>query len=155
MPDLKDFLDLLNEAENTEKKLDEKSTGFHTDIEKDTVDNKNYRKILFTGDYLQLGLMSIEPGKDVGLETHPDTDQFFRVDGGSGEATIGGKKYPLKDGDAIVIPAGSEHNITASDKGIKLYTVYAPPHHKDKVIHKTKADAEADKTDKPPKEASN
>jgi mannose-6-phosphate isomerase-like protein (cupin superfamily) len=127
-----------------------KSTGFHVDMEKVTVDNKSYRKILFTGKHLQLGLMSIEPGEDVGIETHPETDQFFRVDGGSGEASIGGKKYALKDGDAIIIPAGSEHNITAGEEGIKLYTIYAPPHHSDKVIHKSKEDAEADESDKPP-----
>ena len=163
MTKLKDFLTRLNEedevevdkieAPETEEKPEDFSvskTGFHTDIEKDTVDNKNYRKILFTGTHLQLGLMSIEPGKDVGKEVHPDTDQFFRVDGGSGEALIGGKRYPLKNGDVVVIPAGSEHNITAGEKGIKLYTIYAPPHHKDKVIHKTKEEAEADKTDKPP-----
>jgi mannose-6-phosphate isomerase-like protein (cupin superfamily) len=147
--DMKEFFRQLNEAEDeTDFRVPEK--GFHTNIESDTVENKNYRKILFTGNHLQLGLMSIEAGEDVGEEVHPDTDQFFRVDEGSGEAMIDGKTYALKDGDAIVIPAGSKHNITAGDEGIKMYTIYAPPHHKDKVIHKTKEDAEADKTDEPP-----
>ena len=137
---MKNFVKKL--SEELEEKDEPKKTGFSTNIEKGTVENTNFRKVLFTGPNIQLVLMSLKPNEDIGLETHSDTDQFIRVDEGSGEAIIGGKKYPLKDGSAIIIPAGSEHNVSASDKGLKLYTVYAPPHHPDKTIHKTKEEAQ-------------
>lgn len=133
------FLEILKEQLEKEE---DKREGFQTNIENDTVENENFRKVLFTGPKIQLVVMSLGPGEDIGLENHPDTDQFIRVDKGEGEALIGGKKYSLKDGDAIIIPSGSEHNVTASDKGIKLYTVYSPPHHPDKAVHKTKEEAE-------------
>lgn len=115
--------------------------GFHTNIERDTTKNNNFRKVLFTGDKIQLVVMSLKPNEDIGLETHSDIDQFIRVDKGNGKAVIGGKNYNLKDGDAIIIPAKSEHNIIAGSNGIKLYTVYGPPNHKDKTIHRTKKDS--------------
>jgi mannose-6-phosphate isomerase-like protein (cupin superfamily) len=119
--------------------------GFVTDIEKDTVNNKNFREVLYTGKHLQLVLMSLKPNEDIGLETHSDTDQFFRVDGGSGKAVIGGKEHNIVNGSAFVIPAGTEHNVIAGEEGLKVYTIYGPSHHKDGTIHKTKAEAEADK----------
>lgn len=133
MKKLNEFLNILRESK--EKK------GFHTNIEEDTKSNNNFRKVLFTAEHIQLVLMSLKPNEDIGLEKH-NVDQFFRVDSGSGEAIIDGHKYELKDGDAIIIPANSEHNITAGDEGLKLYTLYAPPHHKDGIVRKTKEDAE-------------
>lgn len=113
-------------------------TGFHTNIEKETVDNTNFRKVLFTSNNLQLVVMSLKPGEDIGLETHNSIDQFIRVDEGSGVSTIGGKEYNIKDGDAIIVPKGSAHNLTAGKDGIKLYTVYGPPNHPEGTTQKTK-----------------
>ena len=122
------------------------SIGFHTNIEKDTTKNNNFRKVLFTGNKVQLVVMALKPGEDIGTETHSSIDQFIRIDGGSGKAIIGGKNYTLKDGDAIIIPAKSEHNIIAGPDGLKLYTVYGPPNHPDGTVHRTKNDAiEAEK----------
>jgi len=127
-------------GENSAKK------GFHIDIESETISNKDFRRILYTGENLQLVLMTLKPGEDIGMEVHPDIDQFFRFDEGKGKAIINGNEYPLKDGDAIIIPAGAEHNIIADPKvALKMYTVYAPPNHDDGVVHVTKEDAEADK----------
>jgi len=127
--------------------------AFVVDIEKSSIDNKNFRKVLFTADHEQLVVMSLLPNEDIGMEVHPHTDQFIRVERGSGEAILNGKHHKLADGSALVIPAGTQHNIVNSSANaeLKLYTIYSPPHHKDGVVHKTKADAEADKTDKPPK----
>jgi mannose-6-phosphate isomerase-like protein (cupin superfamily) len=117
--------------------------GLVTDIEKDTMSNKNFRKVLYTGKNSQLVLMSLIPGQDIGEETH-DVDQFFRVDSGSGKAIIDGKESSIKDGSAIVIPACAKHNIINSGKeDLKLYSIYSPPHHADGTIHKTKDDAES------------
>jgi mannose-6-phosphate isomerase-like protein (cupin superfamily) len=138
------FLKKLDEA-SEEKKI--KKSGFHTNIESDTIKNDHFRKVLFTATSLQLVVMSLKPGEDIGLEMHSNVDQFIRVDEGSGEALIGDKKYSLKDGDAIIIPRGSKHNITASEEGIKVYTLYSPPNHIDKTIHKTKQDAIEDEAD--------
>ena len=133
------------------KEIEEKSneSGLVINIEKDTNDNENFRKVIFTGEHLQLVLMSLKPNEDIGEETHESVDQFFRVDGGSGKVVINDKETEVKDGSAFIIPAGSKHNIIANEEGLKLYTIYAPPNHKDKIIHKTKEEAEADKTDKP------
>jgi len=129
------FLNLIeNEDDNV-------NGGFHTSMEYQTVDNTNFRKVLFTGPNLQLVVMSLRPGEDIGLEMHSDTDQFIRVDKGEGEAQIDAATYELKNGDAVVIPAVSRHNIIAGKKGLKLYTVYSIPHHEDGVVHKTKQDA--------------
>ena len=122
-----------------------KKNGFVTDIEKDTTENENFRKVVYTGENIQLVLMSLKPNEDIGEEIHEDTDQFFRVDEGNGNVVINGKKTVLKDGSAIVVPAGAKHNIIAGDEGLKIYTLYAPPHHEDKTIHKTKEEAKKSK----------
>jgi mannose-6-phosphate isomerase-like protein (cupin superfamily) len=122
---MKDFLAILAEE------MDDSSEGFHTDIEKETIENKKFRKILFTTEKIQLVVMSLKPNEEIGLETHPDTDQFIRVDEGTGEAIIGSKNLKLKDGSALIIPAGNEHNITAGEDGLKIYTIYSPPHHEE------------------------
>lgn len=134
------FLKTLSEEKNPQ--------GFHTNIEKDTVENSNFRKVLHTAPTLQLVAMSLKPGEDIGLETHKD-DQFIRVDKGSGTALIDEDEFDLKDGDAIIIPGGVQHNLTAGRKGVKLYTVYASNHHPDGAIHKTKEEAmKAEKQEK-------
>ena len=119
--------------------------GFKTNIEKDTLKNKNFRKVIYTGKNSQLVLMSLKPKEDIGLETHPENDQFLRFEGGKGRVEIDGNKYQVKDGDAVVIPAGAKHNVinTSADE-LKIYTIYSPPHHKDGIIHKTKEQAEKD-----------
>lgn len=119
--------------------------GYGINIEQASLDNDYFRKVLFTGPKSQLVLMSLEPGEDIGRETHPNTDQFIRVEAGTGEAIIGGQTYQLEDGSAIVIPAGAEHNVTntSSSEALRLYTIYTPPEHPDGTIHKTKAEADA------------
>jgi len=120
--------------------------GFVTDIEKDTNENKNFRKVLYTGKNSQLVLMSLKPGEEIGAEIHKDTDQFFRVDSGSGEVVINGTNTPIKDGFAVVVPQGAKHNIINTGKeDLKLYSIYSPPHHEDGTIHKTKEEAESSK----------
>jgi len=120
-------------------------TGFASDIEKDTIDNNNFRKVLYTGQYSQLVLMSLKPKEDIGEEIH-DVDQFFRIESGKGLVVINDKETLIKNGSAIVVPAGAQHNvINRSDKDdLKLYSIYSPPHHKNGTIHKTKDDAEKD-----------
>jgi len=119
--------------------------GYHVDIEKKTEKNDYFREVLFTGPHSQLVVMSLNVGEDIGLETHPDTDQFIRVEEGKGKAVLDGEEFELEDGFAIVIPAGTQHNVIniSSKKTLKLYTVYTPPEHPDGTIHKTKAEAEA------------
>lgn len=119
--------------------------GFHTDIEKKTLENEYFREVLFTAPHSQLVVMALKAGEDIGMEVHPDTDQFFRIEAGRGKAILDGKEYELKDGSALVIPAGTEHNIlnTSTTESLKLYTVYSPPNHPDGTIHKTKAEADA------------
>ena len=118
--------------------------GYHDDIEQQTKGNSDFRRVLYTGKHLQLVLMSLKPGEEIGAEVHPDNDQFFRVDSGSGVVTIDGKDSKISDGFAVVVPAGARHNIkNDGDEPLKLYTLYGPPDHKDKTVHKTKADAEA------------
>lgn len=120
-------------------------TGYGVNIEDATRQNEDFRRVLYTGPNSQLVLMALRPGEDIGRETHDDTDQFIRVESGRGEAIIGGQTYSLEDGTAIVIPAGSEHNVinTSADSVLKLYTVYAPPEHADGTVHHTKAEAES------------
>ena len=119
--------------------------GHHTDIEKKSLENNYFREVLFTGPNSQLVVMALKPGEDIGMETHGDVDQFIRVEAGQGKAVLDGKEYKLADGSAIVIPAGTEHNVinTSSTEPLKLYTIYTPPEHPDGTIHKTKAEAEA------------
>lgn len=122
--------------------------GYTLPIEKETKDNANFRRILYTTHHSQLVLMSLKPGEDIGKESHGG-DQFIRFEAGEGEVMIDGKKHAVKDGDAVVIPAGTEHNITntSTEEPLKLYTVYSPPQHEDGLVNKTKASAE--KNDKP------
>lgn len=116
--------------------------GFSTNIEEDTLANKDYRRVLFTGKNTQLVLMNLGPGEEIGRETHEGHDQFIRVESGHGEAVMDGQIYPLTDGTALVIPAGVEHNIsnTSADDALKLYTLYSPPEHPDGTVQHTKAD---------------
>ena len=118
--------------------------GFKSNIEKDTLKNKNFRKVLYTAKHSQLVVMSLKPKEEIGLETHPENDQFLRFEGGTGRVLIDGNKYTVKDGDAVIVPAGAKHNVinTSASEDLKLYTIYSPPHHKDGTIHKTKEDAE-------------
>jgi mannose-6-phosphate isomerase-like protein (cupin superfamily) len=118
--------------------------GFKSNIERDALKNKNFRKVIYSGKHIQVVLMSLNPGEDIGLETHVSTDQFFRFEGGQGKCIIDGNEYMVENGDAIVVPAGSKHNVINTDpiKGLKLYTIYAPPQHKDGLINTTKNDAE-------------
>jgi mannose-6-phosphate isomerase-like protein (cupin superfamily) len=120
--------------------------GYKENIEKQTLENNNFRKVLYTGSHMQLVLMSLKPGEEIGLETHDENDQFFRFEKGDGKVLIGETEYEVKDGDAVVIPSGTPHNITnISDvEDLKMYTIYAPAHHKDGVVRETKAMAEAD-----------
>jgi mannose-6-phosphate isomerase-like protein (cupin superfamily) len=119
--------------------------GYVTNIEKESLANENFRKVLYTAKNCQLVVMSLKPGEDIGMEVH-HLDQFIRVEAGVGKAILNGVEHVLEDGFAVVVPAGTEHDIvnTSTDKEMKLYTVYAPPNHVDGKIHVTKADAEAD-----------
>lgn len=117
--------------------------GFKTNIEKDTVSNENFRKVLYTAKNSQLVLMTLKPGEEIGEEVHPDRDQFFRFEAGLGEVRIDDEVYQVSDGDAVVVPAGARHNVinTSPIESLKLYTIYSPPEHRDGVIHPTKNDA--------------
>lgn len=120
--------------------------GFHSDIERLTLDNADFRRVLYTGKHSQLVLMSLKPGEEIGMETHTDNDQFFRFEQGEGKCVIDGNEYALKNGSAIIIPAGAKHNIinTSATEALKMYTIYSPAHHKDGVVRQTKTEAEAD-----------
>ncbi|MBP9822111.1 MAG: cupin domain-containing protein [Candidatus Pacebacteria bacterium] len=119
--------------------------GYITNIEQDSIDNNNFRKVLYTSKNSQLVLMSLQPNEDIGEEIH-HLDQFIRCEAGQGKAILDGVEHEVKDGTAIVVPAGAKHNIinTSSDSQMKLYTVYSPANHRDGVVHVTKADALAD-----------
>jgi mannose-6-phosphate isomerase-like protein (cupin superfamily) len=122
--------------------------GYITNIEKASLENEYFRQVLYTDTRLQLVVMSLKPSEDIGEEVH-QLDQFIRVETGEGKAVLNGEETPIHDGSVIVIPQGTRHNILnlSTDKPMKLYTLYAPPDHKDGTIHKTKADAQADKGD--------
>ena len=116
--------------------------GYVTDIERDTLDNDDYRRVLFTGLHTQLVLMALQPGEEIGLETHEEHDQFIRIESGNGKAVLNGEAQALHDGIALVIPAGVEHNVinTSADAPLRLYTLYSPPEHPDGTVHHTKRD---------------
>lgn len=118
--------------------------GFKSNIEKDTLSNANFRKVLYSGTHMQLVLMSLKVGEEIGAEIHKDNDQFFRFESGQGKCIIDGNEYDIRDGDAVVIPAGAKHNIINVSKNseLKMYTIYSPPHHKDGIVRTTKEDAE-------------
>ena len=117
--------------------------GFHDDIEQDTLDNEFFRKVLYTAKNMQLVLMTLKPGENIGMEHH-DSDQFFRFEEGVGQCIINGNTYDIKDGDSVIVPGGSEHDVinTSNVKQLKMYTLYAPPNHVDGAIHETKEEAE-------------
>ncbi len=133
------------ERQDTSKRDKGTSRGLVTDIEARTVDNDDFRRVIYTGPHLQLVLMSIPAEDHIGVETHPDVDQFFRVEEGTGEVMLGSVSKPVGPGSAVVVPAGTKHDIrTTGDKPLKLYTIYSPPHHRDGVVHHSRADAERD-----------
>lgn len=118
--------------------------GFVGDIEGLTEKNEDFRRVLYTGAQMQLVLMALRPGEEIGEEVHDDRDQFFRVEAGAGEVWIDGKKSAVKADMAIVVPAGARHNVRNTGREpLKLYTLYAPPEHVDGTVHRTKAEAEA------------
>jgi mannose-6-phosphate isomerase-like protein (cupin superfamily) len=121
-------------------------TGFRQDIEKLTLENENFRKVLYTAPNSQLVLMALKPDEEIGEEVHEENDQFFRFEKGEGVVIIDGNEYEVEDGVAIIIPAGSRHNIinTSDSESLKMYTIYSPAHHRDGVVHATKIEAEAD-----------
>ncbi len=123
--------------------------GFKGNIEKDTKENSNFRKVLYTGKHCQLVLMSLQPKEEIGLETHSENDQFFRFEQGEGKCIIDGNEYTVGDGVAIIVPAGAKHNVinTSASTELKMYTIYSPPHHKDGIVRKTKKEAEANEAD--------
>lgn len=119
--------------------------GFNTNIEQATLANNNFRQVLYTGKHSQLVLMSLKPKEEIGMEVHPDNDQFFRFEKGQGKCVIDGNEYELTDGSVIVVPAGAQHNIinVSENEDLKLYTIYSPAHHKDGIVRATKAEAMA------------
>lgn len=118
--------------------------GYLADIETLTEENSDFRKVLYTGHNLQLVLMALTPGQDIGLETHATHDQFFRIEKGKGEVVIDGVRHKIKGGDGLIVPAGAKHNVlNTGDKSLRLYTIYGPPNHVDKLVEVTKAEADA------------
>jgi mannose-6-phosphate isomerase-like protein (cupin superfamily) len=117
--------------------------GFSTALEKETRKNSDFRRVLYTGKNSQLVLMNLRPMEEIGMEVHKDRDQFFRFETGEGKVIIDGNEYRVKDGDGVIVPAGANHNIinTSKTSELKLYTIYSPPEHQDKVVRKTKAEA--------------
>jgi mannose-6-phosphate isomerase-like protein (cupin superfamily) len=117
--------------------------GYCVDLEQGTLENNDYRRVLYTTEHMQLVLMTLQEGEDIPLETHDDHDQFIRVEEGEGKAVIGEDEFSLKDGSAVIIPAGNPHHIINTGSGtLKLYTLYTPPEHPDGTIHKNKEEAD-------------
>lgn len=117
--------------------------GFHTNIEEKTINNTNFREVLYTTKNMQLVLMSLKPNEDIGAEVHHENDQFFRFDKGEGKVIVGETEYIVTDGDTVIVPAGTEHNVinTSENDDLKLYTIYTPAHHKDGIVRATKQEA--------------
>jgi mannose-6-phosphate isomerase-like protein (cupin superfamily) len=124
-------------------------SGYVGKIEELTLGNDYFRQVIYTAPHSQLVLMSLNPNEDIGEETHGNVDQFFRIEQGEGKVVLNGQEHVFSDGFAIVVPAGTKHNVinTSADKKLKLYTIYSPANHKDGIIHKTKAEAMADEED--------
>ena len=117
--------------------------GYKEQIEEKTIANENFRHVLYTGAHMQLVLMSLLPGEEIGAEVHTENDQFFRFEKGVGTVVINETSYAVEDGDVVIVPAGAQHNvINTGPDALKLYTIYAPAHHKDGIIRETKHDAE-------------
>ena len=119
--------------------------GYYTNIEKATRENTDFRRVLYTAKHSQLVLMALKPKQEIGSEVHPDNDQFVRFEEGKGKCIVDGTEYEVGDGVAVVIPAGARHNVinTSDTAELKLYTLYAPAHHKDGIVRATKEEAEA------------
>jgi mannose-6-phosphate isomerase-like protein (cupin superfamily) len=117
--------------------------GYLTNIESDALENTNFRKVLYTSDHSQLVLMSLLPGEEIGEEMHHTNDQFFRIESGEGIFTLDGQRHLVREGDAVVVPMGASHNLinTSQHQLLKLYTIYSPPHHRDKIIRATRKEA--------------
>lgn len=120
--------------------------GYKDNIEKITLENENFRKVLYTGEHCQLVLMSLKPGEEIGSEVHENNDQFFRFEKGEGKVIINETEYKVGDGDAVIVPAGATHNVIniSNTLELKLYTIYAPSHHKDGVVRAARDEAIAD-----------
>jgi mannose-6-phosphate isomerase-like protein (cupin superfamily) len=119
--------------------------GYCADIEEATIANNDFRRVLYTGEHLQLVLMSLAPGEEIGEETHEDRDQFFRFEEGEGVVVIDGVDNKVEDDFAVIVPAGARHNVkNTGEEPLQFYTLYGPPEHKDKVVHTTKEQAERD-----------
>lgn len=120
-------------------------TGYIGSIEKATLQNGFFRQVLFTGKHSQLVVMCLQPNEEIGNEVHPQIDQFFRIEEGNAKFVMNGEENVAGDGDAVVVPAGTYHNVinASSTKPLRLYTIYSPPNHPDGTVHKTKAEAEA------------
>ncbi len=120
--------------------------GFKANIEELVSGNSDFRQVVYTAKHSQLVLMSLKTLEEIGMETHNDNDQFFRFEVGNGKVIVDVNEYPVRSGDVVVVPAGAQHNVinTSDTESLKLYTIYSPPHHKDKTIHKTKEDASLD-----------
>ena len=125
--------------------LRKRMKGFHADIEKETLENSLFRKVLYTAGHCQLVLMCLKLHEEIGMEVHSDNDQFFRFEKGEGKCIIDGTEYGVRDGSAIVVPAGAQHNIvnTSGTDELKMYTIYSQAHHKDGIVRATKKEAEA------------
>lgn len=123
--------------------------GFNANIEKETLENNNFRKVLYTSKHSQLVLMSLKPKEEIGMEVHNANDQFFRFEQGQGKVIIDGNEYAVSDGSAVVVPSGAEHNVinVSDSEDLKLYTIYSPAHHKDGIVRATKEEAEANEAD--------
>lgn len=123
--------------------------GFSTNIEEETLENSNFRKVLYTAKHSQLVLMSLRPGEEIGMEVHEENDQFFRFEQGQGKCIIDRNEYELSDGVAVVVPAGAQHNVinTSKTEDLKLYTIYSPAHHKEGIVRATKEEAEANEAE--------
>ena len=120
--------------------------GFAIDIETETVKNTEFRRVLYTSNFSQLVLMCLKPGEEIGAEVHDDVDQFFRFEEGEGVVVIDGVEHAVKDGSAVIVPNGANHNVinTSKTADLKLYTIYSPPEHRDGVVHKIREEAMAD-----------
>ena len=123
--------------------------GYISNIEKGTLENDNFRQVLYTAKHSQLVLMSLKPREEIGMEVHPDNDQFFRFEQGIGKVIIDGNEYEVKDGFAVIVPAGAQHNVinTSETEALKLYTIYSPAHHKDSIVRATKEEAIANEAE--------
>lgn len=120
--------------------------GYFGDIETLTMENEDFRRVLYTGQHIQLVLMTLQPGEEIGAEVHEGHDQFFRFEAGQGKVIIDESEYEVGDGDSVIVPSGAHHNVlnVSDSEPLKLYTLYAPPEHEDGTVHSTKAEAEAD-----------